>query len=67
MTEGANDVMKLRLLLLMALVLNWASSWANQTSVPAGQNGGSLILTAPTEAGADEPSVIIYVMLLVFS
>ena len=32
----------------MPLVVNWASTWANQTSGSAGQKGGSLMLTAAT-------------------
>ncbi len=30
----------------MPLVVNWASTWANQTSGSAGQKGGSFILVA---------------------
>ena len=35
----------------MPLVLNWASTWANQTVGSVGQNGGSLMLIAATVAG----------------
>ena len=31
---------------MICLVVNCASTWANQTSGSAGQNGGSLMLTA---------------------
>ena len=33
---------------VMPLVVNCASTWANQTSGSAGQKGGSLMLTAAT-------------------
>ena len=32
----------------MPLVLNWASTWSNQTVGSVGQNGGSLMLIAAT-------------------
>jgi hypothetical protein len=55
---------------VMPLVVNWASTWTNQTSGSAGQKGGSLILTAATVEGvaaggttagvSPEPSVAIF-------
>lgn len=36
---------------VIPLVLNWASTWANQTWGSAGQKGGSLMPTAATVTG----------------